>query len=141
MTYGTWVSPEQYAIRNGVSLKTVYRHIKAGGLAAEKVGRQWRSKVTEYDHPNEWDYQAHQSFLADILGSASLEIRPYSDSFPAVYRWSCRIDDPSNALNWSTATGAPRAELLLTTEREYGWQFALEHLDTGRPHTGGDEIT
>ena len=36
------VTPEEYADERRVSLKTVYRLIKARKVPAERVGQQWR---------------------------------------------------------------------------------------------------
>ena len=36
------VTPEEYATERRVSLKTVYRLIKANRVPAERVGQQWR---------------------------------------------------------------------------------------------------
>lgn len=36
------LTPEEYARERRVSLKTVYRLIKAGKVKAERVGQQWR---------------------------------------------------------------------------------------------------
>jgi excisionase family DNA binding protein len=35
-------SPEQYAAKLSVSVKTIYRQIKNGTIKAERIGRQWR---------------------------------------------------------------------------------------------------
>jgi excisionase family DNA binding protein len=35
-------SPEQYAQKLSVSVKTIYRQIKNGTVKAERIGRQWR---------------------------------------------------------------------------------------------------
>ena len=36
------LSPNEYALLNGVSVRTVYRWISEGSLDARRVGRQWR---------------------------------------------------------------------------------------------------
>ena len=36
------LTPDEYAIERKVSVRTVYRLIKAGKLPAERVGSQWR---------------------------------------------------------------------------------------------------
>ena len=36
------ISPNEYAILHGVSVRTVYRWIADRSLKAQKVGRQWR---------------------------------------------------------------------------------------------------
>jgi excisionase family DNA binding protein len=40
------LTPEEYATERRVSLKTVYRQIKAHTLPAERIGRQWRIWVS-----------------------------------------------------------------------------------------------
>ena len=35
-------TPEEYALKMRVSVKTIYRQIRSGSLKAEKVGHQWR---------------------------------------------------------------------------------------------------
>jgi excisionase family DNA binding protein len=35
-------TPDEYAAKMRVSVKTIYRQIRAGTLKAEKVGHQWR---------------------------------------------------------------------------------------------------
>jgi excisionase family DNA binding protein len=42
MTTARCLTPEEYATERRVSLKTVYRLIKAHKMPAERVGRQWR---------------------------------------------------------------------------------------------------
>lgn len=44
-----WLSPKEYAARIGVCAKTVYRAIKAGQLAARRIGRQLRVEWTPLD--------------------------------------------------------------------------------------------
>ena len=135
MTDASWLSPKEFALRKKVSEKTVYRRINAGEIEAKKEGRLWRILETESDHPNQRDDQAHQSVLLDILGSASMEVGPYINSFPAVYGWSYSIDDPSNAFIRSTVSGRPHVELRLVVEGEHAWRYAYAHLETGFPHT------
>ena len=47
---GRWLSVEEVAKYLGVSRDTVYRWIEIRGFPAHKVGRSWKSKVTEIDH-------------------------------------------------------------------------------------------
>lgn len=35
-------TPDEYADKLKVSVKTIYRQLRAGTLKAERVGRQWR---------------------------------------------------------------------------------------------------
>lgn len=42
MTDRRCLTPEEYATERRVSLKTVYRLIKAHKVPAERVGQQWR---------------------------------------------------------------------------------------------------
>ena len=133
VTEARWLSPAEFALSKGINVKTVYRRIKAGEIPARKVGRQWRILDSEYDNSKELNNQAHHSSLIDTLGSASMEVQRYADSFPTVYGWSYRI--PSNALVFSAVSGRPHVELHLAAEGEYGWQYANEHLETGLPRT------
>ncbi len=42
MTESRTYTPDEYALKMKVSVKTIYRQIRAGRLKAEKVGHQWR---------------------------------------------------------------------------------------------------
>jgi excisionase family DNA binding protein len=42
MTDTRTYTPDEYAAKLKVSVKTIYRQIRAGTLRAEKIGRQWR---------------------------------------------------------------------------------------------------
>lgn len=42
MTDRRCITPEEYAAERRVSIKTVYRLIKARKVPAERVGQQWR---------------------------------------------------------------------------------------------------
>lgn len=42
MTNARCVTPEEYARERRISVRTVYRLIKAGKVKAERVGAQWR---------------------------------------------------------------------------------------------------
>ena len=44
-----WLSAEEVATYLGVSRDTVYRWIENRGFPAHKVGRSWKSKVSEID--------------------------------------------------------------------------------------------
>lgn len=39
-------TPQEYADKMKVSVKTIYRQIRAGKLKSERVGRQWRISRT-----------------------------------------------------------------------------------------------
>ena len=42
-------TPDEYADKVRVSVRTVYRLIKAGKLSAERVGMQWRIYDVDYN--------------------------------------------------------------------------------------------
>jgi excisionase family DNA binding protein len=42
MTESRTYTPDEYAVKMKVSVKTIYRQIRAGTLKAERVGHQWR---------------------------------------------------------------------------------------------------
>ncbi len=44
-----WLSVEEIAVHLGVSKESIYRWADVGKLPANKVGRQWRFKVSEVD--------------------------------------------------------------------------------------------
>ena len=46
---GRWLSVEEVATYLGVSRDTVYRWIELRRFPAHKVGRSWKSKVSEID--------------------------------------------------------------------------------------------
>lgn len=46
-----WLSVEEIAKHLGVSKETIYRWVEKGKIPANKVGRQWKFKVSEVD---EW---------------------------------------------------------------------------------------
>lgn len=45
-------TPEEYAAHLRVSVKTVYRQIRAGTLKAERIGHQWRIVRLVHSQPN-----------------------------------------------------------------------------------------
>jgi len=45
-----YLAPKEYADDRRISLSTVYRLCKAGGLGAERIGRQWRIPVNPSRH-------------------------------------------------------------------------------------------
>ncbi|MBK8202616.1 MAG: helix-turn-helix domain-containing protein [Bdellovibrionales bacterium] len=44
-----WLSVDEIAHHLGVSKESIYRWAEAGKIPANKVGRQWRFKVSEVD--------------------------------------------------------------------------------------------
>ena len=51
MDHEPWVSLEEIALHLGVSQDTVHRWIRNRGMPAHKVGRLWKSQITEV---NDW---------------------------------------------------------------------------------------
>mgnify|MGYP000035301474 CR=1 FL=1 len=49
MTAEPWVSVEVIAEHLGVGKDTVYRWIDSRGLPAQKIGRLWKSRLSEVD--------------------------------------------------------------------------------------------
>jgi excisionase family DNA binding protein len=45
-------TPDEYALKMRVSVKTIYRQIRAGTLKAERVGHQWRIVRLVISQPN-----------------------------------------------------------------------------------------
>ncbi len=139
-----WLKVAQYAKRYGQSPRHVRRLIGEGKLEAFKPtgSGTWRIALQEKDRPTLGDDRAHQDVIADLLESASLEVRAILIGFPKVWRFSYRPDDPSNGLGWISDSYGHHVEMNFNVESLPGWPSAIEHLAEGLPnaHTAWREI-
>ncbi len=139
-----WLTVAQYAERYSQSPRHVRRLISQGKLDAFKPtgSGTWRIALQEKGRPTLGDDRVHQDFIADLLESASLEVRPILGGFPRVWRFSYRPADPSNGLGCVSDGYGYHVEMIFNVESLPGWPSAIEHLAEGLPnaHTAWREI-
>ena len=133
-----WLTVTEYSKRFRISKRHVRRMIHDGKLQGYRPegGKKWVIAVPAVDEVSSAGReQAHNEVIKELLEWASFDLQPLLDSFPKVYEYSYRPDDPSNSLRWVSERNGPRVEMWFNAEGRPGWQSAVEHLLSGLPAT------